>query len=309
MNYYEILQVDTKASTDVIKSAYRVLLKTAGHHPDLGGDAAVATQINLAYEVLSDAAKRREYDHQIIRQGGARIKIQTIQETLFIVFCPHCGKKNRLRDEPSLPNAKCGGCHSRLIPRKNHPFAGEEESSFRLGMYLFEKGLMERAVKEFQSAVRIKADNPNYRYWLSRTHYERKSYDKAFSEIKVAVNLKPSSFQFQFWMGQILYSKKDYHHAAMELKKAVALRPDHVSSWRRLGNCFYHTREFNEAAAAFEKAVELDPRDSQNHRWLGIARLSAHQPAQALEAFRDAETLEPDDPLIKRYIQICENPQ
>lgn len=63
-DYYEILGVDKKSSPDEIKKAYRKLAKK--YHPDLHPDDKEAekkfTEINEAYEVLSDEEKRKKYD-------------------------------------------------------------------------------------------------------------------------------------------------------------------------------------------------------------------------------------------------------
>ncbi|XP_028802125.1 uncharacterized protein LOC114757292 [Neltuma alba] len=63
-DYYKILEVDYDATDDAIRSNYiRLALKW---HPDKkkGQDAATSRfqEINEAYQVLSDPAKRREYD-------------------------------------------------------------------------------------------------------------------------------------------------------------------------------------------------------------------------------------------------------
>lgn len=65
MTYYDILEVSQNASEEVIHMAYKALCKK--YHPDVFmGDKATAEEytkgINEAYAVLSDAAKRKEYD-------------------------------------------------------------------------------------------------------------------------------------------------------------------------------------------------------------------------------------------------------
>lgn len=59
-NYYEVLGVKKDASADEIKKAFRRLARK--HHPDAGGSEEKFKEINEAYEVLSDAEKRKQYD-------------------------------------------------------------------------------------------------------------------------------------------------------------------------------------------------------------------------------------------------------
>ena len=63
-DYYEVLGVDSNASQQEIKEAYRKL--AFQYHPDKNKDDPAASEkmkaLNEAYAILSDLAKRREYD-------------------------------------------------------------------------------------------------------------------------------------------------------------------------------------------------------------------------------------------------------
>lgn len=68
--HYELLEVHPRASQEVIQAAHRALIRR--HHPDSGGDPAMAKALNEAYSVLSDADRRSRYDRE---QGGLEGKI------------------------------------------------------------------------------------------------------------------------------------------------------------------------------------------------------------------------------------------
>jgi curved DNA-binding protein len=63
-DYYKVLGVDRKASEEEIRKAFRALARQ--YHPDVARDKKQAEEkfkeINEAYEVLGDPAKRRQYD-------------------------------------------------------------------------------------------------------------------------------------------------------------------------------------------------------------------------------------------------------
>lgn len=70
-DYYKILGVDDKADAKSIKTAYRKLARK--YHPDVSEQHDAEDrfkEVTEAYEVLSDASKRAEYDQ--LRQYGGR---------------------------------------------------------------------------------------------------------------------------------------------------------------------------------------------------------------------------------------------
>ncbi|GJL83955.1 MAG: cytochrome c biogenesis protein [marine bacterium B5-7] len=71
IDYYKVLGVSEKAEPADIKKAYRRLARK--YHPDVSKEADAENrfkEVNEAYEVLRDAARREEYDQ--LRRYGAR---------------------------------------------------------------------------------------------------------------------------------------------------------------------------------------------------------------------------------------------
>ena len=82
-DYYQVLGVGRDASPEGIKRAFRRL--ALRYHPDRNPQDQKQAEkqfkeINEAYEVLGDAARRREYDH-LTSQWGRRPRVSV--ESLF----------------------------------------------------------------------------------------------------------------------------------------------------------------------------------------------------------------------------------
>ena len=70
-DYYAILQVHPRAEPEVIEAAYRRLSRK--YHPDVRAQADAGQrmrELNEAFEILGDPARRRAYDRQ--RSFGGR---------------------------------------------------------------------------------------------------------------------------------------------------------------------------------------------------------------------------------------------
>jgi DnaJ-class molecular chaperone len=72
LDYYKVLGVSVKATPDDLKKAYRAAVKK--YHPDLHKDEPQAhkkmSEVNEAYETLSNPNKRRQYD---LKNGATRV--------------------------------------------------------------------------------------------------------------------------------------------------------------------------------------------------------------------------------------------
>ena len=88
-DYYKILQIDPEASLEVMNNAYRALVRQ--YHPDLYHSQRKTAmnekmqEINEAYQVLSNAATRAEYDRKRrdVQPGTGELpKTASIQQSL-----------------------------------------------------------------------------------------------------------------------------------------------------------------------------------------------------------------------------------
>lgn len=78
-NYYDILQVNRNASSEIIEKAYKILAKK--YHPDLQAEEnkkkseEILKEINEAYETLSNPEKKESYDAFLIEQENPNASV------------------------------------------------------------------------------------------------------------------------------------------------------------------------------------------------------------------------------------------
>ncbi len=88
LDYYQVLEVDTKAPVSTIRSAYHRVSRR--YHPDRhraidpelqGGIGRISKRVTEAYSVLRDPRRRRVYDQQLAtaREPGLRVPLVEAQ--------------------------------------------------------------------------------------------------------------------------------------------------------------------------------------------------------------------------------------
>lgn len=107
-NYYEILEVDQKASKEVIEKAYKVLAKK--YHPDLQEEKnkkraeEKIKNLNEAYEILSDENKKAKYDEKLkqMKEEEERKKVEQHNEYINNIKGVYSNQYNNYKKEQEL---------------------------------------------------------------------------------------------------------------------------------------------------------------------------------------------------------------
>lgn len=93
-NHYQTLGIDSTATADQIKQAYRKLAMQ--HHPDRGGDAAAFQKIQQAYSVLSDPAQHQQYDQPRSQAHAGTSSSPFNFDTIFEIFGADLRRQQRM---------------------------------------------------------------------------------------------------------------------------------------------------------------------------------------------------------------------
>jgi tetratricopeptide (TPR) repeat protein len=330
--HYEVLQIDPRASREVIQGAYRALLKNARGHPDLGGDGAEAAAINEAYAVLGDPERRAAYDRGLSQaprrpaSGGAarpeprgesraaaspefgaesrdEPRVEVWVRTQYILICPNCRKRNLVQAQEALESYTCGACRAVLLPQKRAPQETDPQRAFRVGLFLFDRRMTDRARHEFQLAVQLKPANPLYQFWLGRACYESHLFEKARQAFHAALTIRPTQFQFHFWLGQSAARLKRLGEAAAAYQKALELRPGHAATVLRLATCYFRAKDYGRSAALLSAATARDPLRPDLQLLLGMTHLAQGDRQGAETALHAAARLKPGDAIIAKYLE------
>ncbi len=117
-DYYKILQVDPAAEPDVIEAAFRRLAMK--YHPDFNASPDATTRmaaLNEAYAVLSDPARRAQYD--AVRLRGVRTQADLTPPPIRIQPQPIRIKVPRYRPEDEedelTPHTESGGWRAKIL--------------------------------------------------------------------------------------------------------------------------------------------------------------------------------------------------
>ncbi len=173
---------------------------------------------------------------------------------------------------------------------------GNARGYYALGNIYQSKGLLDPAIEEYQTALRLKPDYVQAHNNLGNAYKSKGLSDQAIEQYQTALRLKPDYSEAHYNLGNVYETKGLLDRAIEEYQTALRLKPDLVEAHNNLGNAYKSKGLSDQAIEQYQTALRLKPDYSEAHNNLGNAYKSKGLSDQAIEQYQTALRLKPDYP-------------
>lgn len=291
--WYEVLGVPEDANENQINDAYRDLVKEWSperlqHPDDIVFDGGYSENqmrwFNAAYAVLTNPAKRQEYDAELLQQHLSDPEWWT-------------NKGNLLDAQGHHSDALA--CHDKALAIK--PLC--TSAWINKGLCLDELGRLPDAVECYEKAVAI--DGSNYAPLVRKGDILGRLglHDEAIHCFDAALKLSADLISAWEGKGQVLDQLGRFEEAIACYEEILKIdRPtwteygrasEYSHAWNLKGVAFSHARRFEEAIDCYNRAINIDPKSANASYNKGIALMRIRRFDEAIRCYDTALDLWP----------------
>ena len=194
---------------------------------------------------------------------------------------------------------------------------------YQLGVFRFDRGLTEEALKNFEQAASIEPKNSQAYMYLGRIYLSQELYLKALKEFNTAISLNPMEAYAYYYRGKTYFKQRMFRNALSDFQRALEILPDEnrfkldkthlmneqqrylarhnpepqesqeAAYYYKRGISYFHKGLDKEALREFLLAERLEPQNPSVHMYLGKAYLSQGLYLMAVEELNTALELNP----------------
>ena len=281
LNYYEILEVNRKASKDEIKAAFRKLAKK--YHPDKIQDTLYEDffkKLNEAYHTLIDDKKRYIYDSKFF---------DTPQENISYTRQPEKPQKRKYRTYTTSANQSfyASPFRARAV---NTPYQ-KYTYVFLIAFFGF---IM---ITGFVFTMYMNKLNSELKYEEALDYYHKKDYYLALKKINAAVSFNKKNVPAHLLAANIHYFVYNNYFFAVDEYSEVLKYKEYSNSqtYYRRAEAFKNLDKFEQAEADYKKAISLNAASDSSYYALGeIESLVKNNYKKSLFYFNKAVQINPE---------------
>ena len=155
-------------------------------------------------------------------------------------------------------------------------------------------GKYDKAVEQFEQAVRADPGNEDVLRGLADTYTNKGNVVSAESAYKRAVALRPNYWAPYSWLGFFYFGQNRYVEAATAWQKATELAPDNYLGYVNLGGAYLLQGRYADAIEASKHSIALRP-SPEAYNNLGYALMLTGKTDEAISALEKALAIDDRD--------------
>ena len=139
-----------------------------------------------------------------------------------------------------------------------------------LGNAYLSRGLMDRAIEQYRTALRLEPDNVGANYNLGNAYLSQGLTDMAIEQYRIALRLKPEYAEAHNNLGNAYKSQGKLDMAIEQYQTASRLKPDLAEPHYNLGTIYEGKRVLTAAIEQYREALRISPEYIEAHYNLGL---------------------------------------
>ena len=173
---------------------------------------------------------------------------------------------------------------------------------YNLGLAYASQGQFDRAIAEYQTTLRLTQDFAEVHNNLGFAYVSQGQFDRAIAEYQTALRLKPDYAMAHYNLGLAYASQGQFDRAIAEYQATLRLRQDFAEVHNDLGAAYVSQGQFDRAIAEYQTALRLNPGLIEAHYNLGITYASQGQFDRAIVEYQTALRLNPYDAQVRQHL-------
>jgi tetratricopeptide (TPR) repeat protein len=184
---------------------------------------------------------------------------------------------------------------------------------YNLGNALLKKGRADEAITQYRTALQIKPDYVEAHDNLGNVLLQKGRVDEAITQYRTALQIKPDYVEAHDNLGNVLLQKGRVDEAITQYRTALQIKPDNAKAHNNFGNALLRKGRVDEAITHYQAALQIKPDYAEAHNNLGNALLQKGRMSEAITQYQKALEIKPDfaearKNLSNALIQIRVNP-
>lgn len=172
------------------------------------------------------------------------------------------------------------------------------------GVALLSTKQPEKALQDFNKAIKLGGENLSYKYFYNRgnTFLQLGKPEDAWQDYEKAAELDSTVFEIYWNKANALAQLNRHNEAQADFGKAISLNPNNYTLYLQRGVSLVAVRKYAEAQTDFGKTIELEPNLAQAYYLWAVAEmnLSDQKTTEYLEKAKSLGSAEAEVLLEKR---------